>query len=603
MIRTLLLSAAISTALAAAALPAPVHAQASASETRSTLADNTPESRALHALFDAEWERGMRESPETASYRGDHRFNDRWSDLSLEALRARQAADRAALEKLRAIDRDALSEADRLSYDVFAWQLERSVERQKYNEWQRPLSQRGGIQTAEGIAEVLPFRDADDYRDWIKRLEAIPTLVEQTTGLMREGLAAGNTPPRVLMERVPGQIESQLVDDPTESPFYKPFTRMPDSIPASERQALQSSAQKAIRESVIPAYRDFNTFFNDEYLPGTRETIAAVDMPDGKAYYDFLVGQFTTTDLTADEVHQIGLKEVARIRAEMEQVREEIGFDGDLAAFFEHLRTDPELFYDSPEALLEAYQAMSKRIDPELVKVFKTIPRLPYGVRPIPDNIAPDTTTAYYQPGAVDGTRAGYYYVNLYKPEVRPKWEMMALSLHEAVPGHHFQFARGQELPDVPMFRRVGYFTAYGEGWGLYAERLGYDMGLYDDPYDRMGQLAYDMWRAVRLVVDTGMHSKGWSRQQAIDYFMDNSPKTLQDVTNEIDRYIGWPGQALAYKIGQLKISELRADAERELGDDFDLRAFNDAVLSTGSVPLETLERHMREWIAGQMKG
>ncbi|MBZ4039015.1 DUF885 domain-containing protein [Novilysobacter selenitireducens] len=603
MIRNLLLSAAISTALAAAALPAPVHAQASASETRSTLADNTPESRALHALFDAEWERGMRESPETASYRGDHRFNDRWSDLSLEALRARQAADRAALEKLRAIDRDALSEADRLSYDVFAWQLERSVERQKYNEWQRPLSQRGGIQTAEGIAEVLPFRDADDYRDWIKRLEGIPTLVEQTTGLMREGLAAGNTPPRVLMERVPGQIESQLVDDPTESPFYKPFTRMPDSIPAAERQALQASAQKAIRESVIPAYRDFNTFFNDEYLPVTRETIAAVDMPDGKAYYDFLVGQFTTTDLTADEVHQIGLKEVARIRAEMEQVRQEIGFDGDLAAFFEHLRTDPDLFYDSPEALLEAYQAMSKRIDPELVKVFKTIPRLPYGVRPIPDNIAPDTTTAYYQPGAVDGTRAGYYYVNLYKPEVRPKWEMMALSLHEAVPGHHFQFARGQELGDVPMFRRVGYFTAYGEGWGLYAERLGYDMGLYDDPYDRMGQLAYDMWRAVRLVVDTGMHSKGWSRQQAIDYFMDNSPKTLQDVTNEIDRYIGWPGQALAYKIGQLKISELRADAERELGDDFDLRAFNDAVLSTGSVPLETLERHMREWIAGQMKG
>ncbi|OHE83364.1 MAG: hypothetical protein A2579_00530 [Lysobacterales bacterium RIFOXYD1_FULL_69_11] len=584
-------------------MPAPAHAQATASETRTTLADKTPESRALHALFDAEWERGMRESPETASYRGDHRFNHRWSDLSLESIQARQAADRAALEKLRAIDRDALSESDRLSYDVFAWQLERSVERQKYNEWQRPLSQRGGIQTAEGIAEVLPFRNADDYRDWIKRLEAIPALVEQTTGLMREGLAAGNTPPRVLMERVPGQIESQLVDDPAQSPFYKPFTRMPDSIPAAERQALQASAQKAIRESVIPAYRDFNTFFNDEYLPGTRETIAAVDMPDGKAYYDFLVGQFTTTDLTADEVHQIGLKEVARIRAEMEQVRQEIGFDGDLAAFFEHLRTDPDLFYDSPEALLEAYQAMSKRIDPELVKVFKTIPRLPYGVRPIPDNIAPDTTTAYYQPGAVDGTRAGYYYVNLYKPEVRPKWEMMALSLHEAVPGHHFQFARGQELGDVPMFRRVGYFTAYGEGWGLYAERLGYDMGLYDDPYDRMGQLAYDMWRAVRLVVDTGMHSKGWSRQQAIDYFMDNSPKTLQDVTNEIDRYIGWPGQALAYKIGQLKISELRADAERELGDDFDLRAFNDAVLSTGSVPLETLERHMREWISGQMKG
>ncbi|MFP7721602.1 DUF885 domain-containing protein [Lysobacter sp. A3-1-A15] len=600
MIRTLLLSAAVATALAAAGLPAPAHAQAAASQTRATLADNTPASRALHALFDSEWERGMRESPETASYRGDHRFNDRWSDLSLAAVQARQAADRRALDQLHAIDRDALSEADRLSYDVFAWQLERSVERQKYNEWQRPVSQRGGVQTAEGIAEVLPFRDADDYRDWIKRLEAIPALVEQTADLMRAGIAAGNTPPRVLMERVPGQIESQLVDDPTESPFYKPFTRMPDSIPAAERATLQARARKVIGETVIPAYRGFHAFFNDDYLPGTRETIAAADMPDGKAYYDFLVGQFTTTDLTADEVHRIGLKEVARIRGEMEQVRAQIGFDGDLAAFFEHLRTDPALFYDSPEELLEAYQAMSKRIDPELVKVFKTIPRLPYGVRPIPDNIAPDTTTAYYQPGAVDGTRAGYYYVNLYKPEVRPKWEMMALSLHEAVPGHHFQFARGQELGDVPMFRRVGYFTAYGEGWGLYAERLGYDMGLYDDPYDRMGQLAYDMWRAVRLVVDTGIHSKGWGRQKAIDYFMANAPKTLQDVTNEIDRYIGWPGQALAYKIGQLKISELRADAERELGEDFDLRAFNDAVLSTGSVPLETLERHMREWIAGQ---
>ena len=296
----------------------------------------------------------------------------------------------------------------------------------------------------------------------------------------------------------------------------------------------------------------------------------------------------------------MGLQEVARIRAEMEKIRQEVGFKGDLQAFFQHLRTDPKFFYQEPAELLEAYQAMSKRIDPELVKVFRTIPRLPYGVRPIPDNIAPDTTTAYYQPGAVDGSRAGFYYVNLYKPEVRPKWEMLALSLHEAVPGHHFQFARGAELPDMPMFRRTAYFVAYGEGWGLYAERLGYDMGLYDDPYDRMGQLAYDMWRAVRLVVDTGMHAKGWSRQQAIDFFMDNSPKTEQDVVNEIDRYIAWPGQALAYKIGQLRISALREEAARELGPAFDVRDFHDAVLDTGSVPLETLEAHIRSWIATQ---
>nr|WP_255783703.1 DUF885 domain-containing protein [Lysobacter chinensis] len=542
----------------------------------------------------------MREDPESASYRGDARYNDRWTDQSLDAIARREAHEREVLDRVRAIDREALSEADGLSYDVFLWQAERAVERQRFKEWQRPLNQRGGVQNAEGIAEVLPFRSVEDYRDWIERLQGVPAMVEQTTALMREGLKAGNTPPRVLMARIPDQIEAQIVDDPAASPFYKPFTRMPDSIPAAERAALKARAEAVIRDRVVPAYRGFATFFRDEYLPGCRESIAAVDLPDGRDYYDFVARYFTTTDLDAERIHAIGLAEVARIRTEMEKVRTEVGFDGSLAEFFTHLRSDPRFFHDGPEALLEAYQAISKRIDPELVKVFRTIPRLPYGVRPIPDNIAPDTTTAYYQPGAVDGSRAGFYYVNLYKPEVRPKWEMMALSLHEAVPGHHFQFARGMELPDVPMFRRVGYFVAYGEGWGLYAERLGYDMGLYEDPYDRMGQLAYDMWRAVRLVVDTGMHSKGWSRQQAIDYFMDNSPKTLQDVTNEIDRYIAWPGQALAYKIGQLKISELREMASRELGEDFDLREFNDAVLETGSVPLQTLERHIEDWVARQ---
>jgi uncharacterized protein (DUF885 family) len=593
--RSLLLVVAIATALSSTS--ALVFAQTQSQAQAATTPVRNEAGQALHRLFDEEWERELRESPETASYRGDKRYNDRWSDLSLGAIKARELADREVLRRLKAIDRDALSEADRLSYDVFAWQQERAVERQKYKEWQRPVSQRGGVQNAEGIAEVLPFVTAKDYRDWIRRLDGIPDLVEQTTTLMEEGLKAGNTPPRVLMERVTGQIDAQIVDDPTQSPYYKPFARMPDSIWAPEQKVLQDDARKVIRERVVPSYREFARFFGEEYLPGTRESIAAADLPDGKAYYDFVASTFTTTDLTADQIHRIGLMEVARIRAEMEKVRDEVGFEGSLGEFFTHLRSDPKFFHDSPEALLEAYQAMSKRIDPQLVKVFRTIPRLPYGVRPIPDNIAPDTTTAYYQPGAVDGTRAGYYYVNLYKPEVRPKWEMMALSLHEAVPGHHFQFARGMELPDVPMFRRVGYFVAYGEGWGLYAERLGYDMGLYEDPYDRMGQLAYDMWRAVRLVVDTGMHSKGWSRQQAIDYFMDNAPKTEQDVVNEIDRYIGWPGQALAYKIGQLKISELRETAHRELGDRFDLREFNDAVLVTGSVPLQTLERHIRAWI------
>ncbi|MFC0679295.1 DUF885 family protein [Lysobacter korlensis] len=592
MIRTLLLSVAIATALST---PAVAQQPATAAS-----AQQNDAAQALHRLFEEEWERSLRENPENASYRGDKRYNDRWTDVSLAAIQAREATDREVLQRLRAIDRARLSPADRLNYDVFAWQLERDVERQKYREHERPLSQRGGVQTADEIVEVLPFATAKDYQDWLKRLEGVPAMVEQTTSLMREGLKARNTPPRVLMQRVPAQIGAQVVTDPEKSPFYKPFLKMPESIPAAEQDALRGAARRLIAERVIPSYRTFSTFFNDEYLPGTRESIAAADLPDGKAYYDFLAGHFTTTQLSADQIHEIGLKEVARIRAEMEKVKAEVGFKGTLAQFFEHLRTDPKYFHKSPEELFEAYQAISKRIDPELVKVFKTIPRLPYGVRPIPDKIAPDTTTAYYQPGAVDGTRAGFYYVNLYKPEVRPTWEMMALSLHEAVPGHHFQFARGMELPDVPVFRRVGYFVSYGEGWALYAERLGYDMGLYDDPYDRMGQLAYDMWRAVRLVVDTGMHSKGWSRDKAIKFFMDNAPKTEQDVVNEIDRYIGWPGQALAYKIGQLKISELRDKASRELGDRFDLREFNDAVLNTGSVPLAVLEAHIEAWIAAQ---
>ncbi|MDR7134539.1 uncharacterized protein (DUF885 family) [Lysobacter niastensis] len=598
MLRPFLLAAAIAACVSAPLLPATVHAQPTAAKSARNAA-----STELYRLFDDEWERSMRENPEEASYRGDKRYNDRWTDMTMAAIQSRMDGDRKALERLRAIDRKALSASDQLNYDVMAWDLEKSVERQKYREYLRPVSQRGGIQNAEGIAEVLPFATVKDYRDWLARMQALPVAIEQTQALMREGVAAGNTPPRVLMERVVGQIQAQIVDDPTKSPFYKPFSKFADTVPVAERAALQGEAKQVIADKIVPAYRQFATFFSNDYLPRTRTSIAAVGLPDGKAYYDFVAGYFTTTDLTADQIHRIGLKEVARIRADMEKIKAEVGFKGTLAEFFQHLRTDPKFFYQSPQELFTAYEAISKRIDPQLVKAFKTIPRLPYGVRPIPDNIAPDTTTAYYQPGAVDGTRAGFYYVNLYKPEVRPKWEMMALSLHEAVPGHHFQFARGMELPDVPMFRRVGYFVAYGEGWGLYAERLGYDMGLYDDPYDRMGQLAYDMWRAVRLVVDTGMHSKGWSRDKAIEFFMDNSPKTRQDVVNEIDRYISWPGQALAYKIGQLKISELREKASKQLGDRFDLREFNDAVLETGSVPLKTLEAHIDAWIAGKQRG
>ena len=558
------------------------------------------EGQRLHAFFAEEWERGLLENPESASFEGDKRFNDRWSDNSLEAIAASEAADREALAKLKRFDRRKLSPADQLNYDTYLWLQEKSVQRQAFREYLQPMGHQGGVQTADGLVEGLAFNETRDYRDWLARMRALPKAIDQTIALMREGVKAGNVPPRVLMQRVPAQIAAQIVDDPAASPFYRPFAKFAAAVPESERAALQAEARKVVAEQIVPAYRKLQTYFNDDYLPKTRAGIAVADLPNGKAYYDFLAGYYTTTGLSADAIHDIGVKEVARIRTEMEKIKIEVGFKGTLPEFFTFMRTDPRFFEKTPEALLAHYRAISKRIDPELVKVFRIIPRQPYGVRPIPDNIAPDTTTAYYQQGASDGSRAGFYYVNLYKPDMRPIWEMMPLSLHEAVPGHHFQFARGLELPDAPMFRRTAYFVAYGEGWGLYAEQLGYDMGLYDDPYDRMGQLAYEMWRAVRLVVDTGMHAKGWSRDRAIAYFKDNAPKTDQDIVNEIDRYIGTPGQALAYKIGQLKISELRARAKQALGDKFDLRDFNDAVLETGSVPLETLERHIDAWIAAR---
>ncbi len=560
-------------------------------------AEKNPE---LHRLFAEEWERGLQESPENASYNGDTRFNDLWSDLSFAAIAKSEQGDRNALQRLHAINRVSLSAQDQLHYDTFEWQLKQKVERQQFREYLMPMTHQGGVQTADGITEVLAFDTEAAYRDWLKRMQGVPKLIDQTIDLMKEGVRTGRTPPRAIMTRVTAQIAGQQVTDPEKSGFYAPFKRIPASFSPELRSSLQAEARRIIANAIVPAYAKLGAYFNNEYLPATRETIAAANLPDGKSYYDFLARYYTTTGLSADAIHAIGLSEVARIRAQMETVKTETGFQGTLSEFFTFLRTDPRFFYTDSHDLLEGYQALSKRIDPELVKVFGVLPRMTYGVRAIPDSIAPDTTTAYYQPGATDGSRAGFYYVNLYKPQVRPKWEMLALSLHEAVPGHHFQFARGLELPEMPMFRRTAYFVAYGEGWGLYAEQLGYDMGLYSDPYDRMGQLTYEMWRAVRLVVDTGMHAKGWTRQQAIDFFKANAPKTDQDIVNEIDRYIGTPGQALAYKIGQLKISELRARAEKTLGSRFNLRAFHDEVLGTGSIPLDALEKHMGAWLAKQ---
>jgi uncharacterized protein (DUF885 family) len=555
---------------------------------------------ALNRLFEEEWEWGLREAPTFASSLGDRRYNDRWPDRSLAAIERRQQHRQQTLARLHRIDPARLAPADRLNYDLFRKDLEDDIEEFKFRFHLMPINQGGGIQSANELSDRLRFQTVRDYEDWLARLRAYPAYVEQTLELMREGVRAGVLWPKVTLQRVPGQLDRQLGARTDESGFYKPFRNFPPDIPEAERQRLAGAGRQAVEQSVMPALRKLRDYFVKEYLPASFDHVGAWQWPGGAEAYAFLARRYTTTNMTPEQIHEKGLSEVARIRAEMQKVMTQVGFKGTHKEFFRKLRTEDQFYYEKPEELLEAYRAVSKRIDPNLVKVFRVIPRMPYGVIPIPDTLAPDTTTAYYNQPAADGSRPGYYYVNLYKPETRPKWEMMALSLHEAVPGHHFQIARAMELGEIPKFRRYGGYTAFVEGWGLYAESLGEDMGLYDDPYSKFGQLTYEMWRAVRLVVDTGMHHLKWDRQRAIDYFLDNAAKTELDVTNEIDRYITDPGQALAYKIGELKFKELRARSKAELGEQFDVREFHDLVLGSGAVPLDVLERNVGVWLRQQ---
>jgi uncharacterized protein (DUF885 family) len=559
-------------------------------------------SKALWSLFDEAWQWELRQNPVSASLLGDRRYNDRWSDESLAAYDGRHQDRLGFLRRLEALDRSRLSSADQLNYDLFAADLRREIDAHALRMYLLPLNQRGGIQTADELTEILRFETVKDYEDWLARLRALPVLMDQTLALLREGARARILWPRVTMTRVPGQVDKQIVDAPEKSPFYAPFARFAEGVPQADRDRLAQSAREAITRDVIPTFKKLKDYLVAEYVPASFDAVGIWQWPDGAAAYTHLARRYTTTDLTPQQIHDRGLSEVARIRAEMERIKTQVGFSGTLKEFFTHLRTDPRFYYKTGEELLEGYRAIAKRIDPLIVKVVATPPRMPYGVIPIPGNIAPDTTTAYYNQPAADGSRAGYYYVNLYKPETRPKYEMMALSLHEAVPGHHLQIARAMELGEIPDFRRYGGYTAFVEGWGLYAESLGDDMNLYTDPYDKFGQLTYEMWRAVRLVVDTGMHQFKWDRQKAIDYFLDNAAKTELDVVNEIDRYITTPGQALAYKIGELKLKELRARAAKALGPRFDLRAFNDVVLGSGAVPLDVLERIVDEWIGSERK-
>ncbi|GAB2676733.1 DUF885 domain-containing protein [Aliiglaciecola aliphaticivorans] len=571
-------------------------------QTKNTISVSTASNDAkqqLQQILDEEWLYFLDTNPVYASYLGlgNNQQNSRWQDMSLSALNAVDAHNRNVLEKLSTIDVQQLTQSQKTNYQLFKWQLEMSVEEHKYKSYLIPLDQNQGIQTLDDMANFVPLSSVNDYENWLTRLKSLPTLIGQNQTLMETGMSQGMMPTRATMLRIPDQLQKQLVDTPEESLFYRPFVNISDDIPADQQQRLQQQAKTIIADEIIPAYYAFNQFFVNKYLPATRTSHGLWDTPNGKAAYEQKVRYFTTTDLTPDEIHQIGLDEVARNRAEMDKVIEEVGFEGTFEEFVNFLRTDPQFYYETPEELFDAYLAISKRIDPELVKLFGKLPRMPYGLKAIPDAVAPDSTTAYYNTPAADGSRAGYYYVNLYQPETRPKYEMEVLSVHEAVPGHHLQLALQMELDDMPNFRRFLGFTVFVEGWGLYSERLGYDLGLYKDPYSRFGQLTYDMWRSVRLVVDTGIHYKGWTRQQAIDYFKANAAKSEEDIINEIDRYISWPGQALAYKIGQLKMLELRQRAENELADKFDIKGFHDTLLGSGSIPLSVLEANIENWI------
>lgn len=587
-----LIPRALSTIVTAALVLLPACVRPAAPDAAAGLASN-PTARALHALFDEEWQHDLAESPTWASSIGDRRYDAKWEDVRLTAQARREAHERDVLAKLARIRRADLSRSDALSYDLFLLKYQTAVEAQPFRLYLFPLNQRGGIQTADEIADELPFTTVTHFASWNARLASFPQLMDGTLELLAEGIRTRMVHPKIAMQRVVAQIDAQIVDDPAKSPFFAPYAKVTSAIPAAEREPLAAEAKRLVASSVVPAFRKLRAFFVEQYLPACRDSVGAWDLPNGAALYAHTARAHTTTRLTPDQIHAVGLREVARIRAEMETVKARAGFQGSLTDFFTFLRTDPRFFFKDGKELLHAYRELAKQVDPQLVKVFKRLPRTPYGVSAIPDAVAPDTTTAYYREPSADGSRAGTFFVNLYKPEARPRWEMTSLTLHESVPGHHLQIALAMEEQSIPEFRRHGEYTAFVEGWGLYAETLGEEMGLYEDPYAKFGQLTYEMWRAVRLVVDTGIHHLRWDRQRAIDFFMENAAKAELDVVNEVDRYIVWPGQALAYKIGELRIKELRKRRSAELGARFDLKAFHESVLGSGPLPLDILEREV----------
>jgi len=569
----------------------------------SLFAEADTDQQRLQALFDKDWEFRMAEFPTMASYTGSPGAYDKLGSVAEEDQLRRADFWRGILDELHQIGTDSLSGEDKINYLLFERQLKSMVSNIEFRSYQIPILVDEGFHTSFArLPDFVPFNSTTDYENYISRMRAWPALVEQQITNMRAGMARGFSQPRVILQGYEDMLRPMLTDTAQDSGFWGPFENFPATVPDTDRERLKEQGADAILNAVVPGYAEFLEFMTEEYIPGTRETLGAYDMPDGEAYYDQQIRDYTTLDLSADEIHQIGLKEVARIRAEMEQIIKDVKFEGSFADFLAFLRSDPQFYAETPEQLLKEAAWIAKTMDGKLPSLFTVLPRQPYTVNPVPENIAPKYTAGRYVPAPHDSTRPGQYWVNTYDLKSRPLYALPALSLHEAVPGHHLQSALAAEQGEQPNFRKFDYISAYGEGWGLYSEFLGIEAGMYPDPYSNFGRLTYEMWRACRLVVDTGLHAKGWTRQQALDYLAGNTALSIHEVTTEIDRYISWPGQALSYKLGELKIKALRKEAEEQLGTNFDLRRFHDEILRSGSVSLDILDGLVQEYIQRELE-
>lgn len=555
----------------------------------------------FQALVDELWDYEISENPLFATSTGDHRFNDKLPEVSLAASKRRAERKRDFLAQLKSLDREQLSPTARMNYDILQRQLNDDLAEFDFQSHLIPFTQREGFHiTFPQLPQDVPLITIEDYENYAARLRAFDEYTDGHIELLREGIVTGQTLSAVVLEGWEKSIDAQIVEQPTQSLLYEPCKKFPTTVAKSEQARLRQEISQAINDSVVPAYRRFRKFMADEYVPQSRGSVGASALPRGREFYRHRVRRFTTMDITPEAVHQIGLAEVKRIRAEMDEIIQRVEFAGDFAAFTHFLREDPQFYAESETELLQVVALALKKMDGKLPSLFGRLPRMPYGLKPVPAYIAPRTTSAYYELPTGDGTKAGYFNMNTYNLKNRPLFTVEALSFHEAVPGHHLQLALQQELESLPNFRKYGGFTAFVEGWALYSERLGMEVGFYEDPYSDFGRLTMEIWRACRLVVDTGMHYFGWTRQQAIDYMTENSALSEHNIRAEVDRYISWPGQALGYKMGELKIRELRKLCEGKLGERFDIRKFHDMILGSGAVPLDVLEANTNAWLESQ---